>query len=106
MDTPETGVTLHTICKGGSPGLAGRAPGRPLLLGAGGAEYGWHRYAYIPFGGGRRACVGASFADLETVLLLCTLAVLAEMNSSAAISRLLHPSTAPSGRLRPIRTEP
>jgi cytochrome P450 len=32
-----------------------------------------HRYAYIPFGGGRRGCVGAGFAQLEAVLLLATL---------------------------------
>jgi cytochrome P450 len=28
----------------------------------------------VPFGGGRRACVGASFAELETVLMLATIA--------------------------------
>jgi cytochrome P450 len=33
-----------------------------------------HRYAYIPFGGGRRACAGQSFAELETVLVLAAVA--------------------------------
>lgn len=32
-----------------------------------------HRLAYLPFGGGRRQCVGGGFAMLEAVLLLATI---------------------------------
>jgi cytochrome P450 len=57
------------------PDPAGFDPRRFLPNGAGhGAGEPRHRYAYIPFGGGRRACVGSSFAELETVLVLATLA--------------------------------
>jgi len=55
------------------PDPAGFDPRRFLPGGSGDAAT-RHRYAFIPFGGGRRACVGASFAELETVLVLATIA--------------------------------
>jgi cytochrome P450 len=55
------------------PDPAGFDP-RRFLPGGPGDDATRHRYAFIPFGGGRRACVGASFAELETVLVLATIA--------------------------------
>lgn len=41
---------------------------------AGDAAKSRHRFAYLPFGGGRRQCVGSGFALLEAVLVLATIA--------------------------------
>ena len=40
----------------------------------GDASRGRHRFAYFPFGGGERVCIGGSFALLEARLILATLA--------------------------------
>jgi cytochrome P450 len=55
------------------PDPAGFDPRRFLPAGEGGTSP-RERYAFIPFGGGRRGCVGAAFAELETVLVLATIA--------------------------------
>jgi cytochrome P450 len=49
-----------------------------------------HRYAYIPFGGGRRACIGSAFAELEVTLVLAT------------ILRRYQPELTASGMPRPL----
>src|SRR5215469_1996891 len=50
------------------PNPAGFDPGRFM---PGAPER--HRYAWLPFGGGKRGCIGAGFAQLEAVLVLARL---------------------------------
>jgi len=54
------------------PNPAAFDPGR-FLPGGHGDPAIRHRYAYIPFGGGRRACIGSAFAELEVTLVLATI---------------------------------
>jgi cytochrome P450 len=55
------------------------------------------KYAYFPFGGGPRLCIGRSFAKIETVLLLATIAQ--KVKFSLAESQRIKPL--PSITLRP-----
>jgi cytochrome P450 len=54
------------------PDPAGFDP-RRFLPGGAGDPARRHRYAFIPFGGGKRACIGAAFAELEITLVLATI---------------------------------
>jgi cytochrome P450 len=59
------------------------------------------RYSYIPFGGGRRACVGQSFAELETVLVLASIAQRFRLELTAAgLPKPVAAITLRPGRLR------
>ena len=48
---------------------SGSTPGRFLV----GHPQSWHRFAYFPFGGGPRVCIGNTFALVEGPIVLATL---------------------------------
>jgi cytochrome P450 len=56
-----------------------------------------HKFAYLPFGAGRRQCVGSTFATLEAVLLLATITQRFRLNLVPGA----HPVPQPTVTLRP-----
>lgn len=62
-----------------------------------GAGAGRHRLAYLPFGGGRRQCVGTGFATLETTLLLAAITQRFRLNLAPGF----RPTPQPTVTLRP-----
>jgi cytochrome P450 len=62
-----------------------------------GAAAGRHRYAYLPFGGGRRQCVGGGFATLEATLLLAAITQRFRLNLVPGF----RPTPQPTVTLRP-----
>ena len=69
---------------------------RPERWGDGSTE-GLPKYAYFPFGGGPRLCIGQSFAKMEAVLLLATIAQQFRLRSAPG----WRVTTQPSITLRP-----
>ena len=57
-----------------------------------GSTAGIHRYAYFPFGGGPRVCIGNHFAMLEAVLILATLIQRLELDTTPATRFELSPA--------------
>jgi cytochrome P450 len=50
------------------------------------------RFAYFPFGGGPRVCVGAGFAMMEAVLLLATIAQKYQVQVEAGLEVKMQPT--------------
>lgn len=66
-----------------------------------------HRYAYIPFGGGPRVCIGNSFATMEAELIIATIAQRYQMQfvGTAPVERQAQITMSPKGGL-PMRIHP
>jgi cytochrome P450 len=50
------------------------------------------RFAYFPFGGGPRVCIGAGFGMMEAVLLLATIAQQFRIQTAPGYTAKMQPS--------------
>jgi cytochrome P450 len=62
-----------------------------------GADEGRHKFAYLPFGGGRRQCIGSGFATLEATIALAMLSQRFRLDTVAGA----RPVPEPTVTLRP-----
>lgn len=64
------------------------------------------RYAYLPFGGGARVCIGSSFAMMQTMLVLATVAQKYKMTPAGGSGPKPNPSLTlrPQGGVRVVLT--
>jgi cytochrome P450 len=64
------------------------------------AEAGRHRFAFSPFGGGTRMCIGSGFAMMEGILLIATICQRLRLERTAGAPP---PGLKPQFTLRPAR---
>jgi cytochrome P450 len=62
------------------------------------------RFAYLPFGGGPRQCIGSSFALMEAILVLATIAQRFRLTLAPGevVETWVAPTVRPKGDLRMV----
>ena len=101
---------VRSSCSPRGPRTAVRISGRPRRFDPdrfdAGAEAARPRYAYFPFAGGLRGCIGEHFAMTEAVTAIATLLARYTLRSECGPDRGEHRSHAAAGRPGPLPRHP